>query len=37
MGYGGVSEELLYKLGVDTAAQEQGSAGVPEVVEAYLR
>jgi hypothetical protein len=34
--YGCVSKELLYELGVNVTAQEQGGTGVPEVVEAYL-
>jgi len=32
-----VPEEPLHELGVDAAAQEQGGADVPEIVEAYLR
>ena len=35
-GDGRVSQKLLHELGMDTPYQEQGSAGVPEVVEAYL-
>ena len=35
-GYGGVSQELLHELGMDASSQEQGGAGVPEVVEAYF-
>ena len=33
-GYGSVSEKLMYILRVDVAGEKQGSAGVPEVVEA---
>ena len=36
-GYRGVTEKLLPELGMNTAAQQQGCAGVPEVVETYLR
>ena len=32
-GYGGVPEELLDVFGVDVAGEEQGGAGVAEVVE----
>ncbi len=36
-GYGGVPQHLREDLGVHVLGQEQGSARVPEVVEAYLR
>ncbi len=32
-GDGGVAQELLHELGVDVPLKQQGSAGVPEVVE----
>ena len=32
-----MSQKLLHELGMDTPSQEQGSAGVPEVVETYFR
>ena len=35
-GYGGVTEEFLDEFRVDAPAQEQGGAGVTEVVEAYV-
>ena len=35
-GYGGVTEEFPYQFRVDVPAQEQGGAGVTEVVEAYV-
>ncbi len=35
--YGGVAQKLLDQLRVYASAQEQGGAGVPKVVEAYLR
>ena len=31
-----MSQKLLHKLGMNTTAEEQGSAGVPEIVKAYL-
>jgi hypothetical protein len=35
--YGGVAEEHLDDLGVDSSREEQGGAGVTEVVKADLR
>jgi hypothetical protein len=35
-GYCGVPEKFLYQFRVNTPAQEQGGAGVTEVVEAYV-
>jgi hypothetical protein len=34
-GYRGVPEKVLYEFRVDAAPQKEGSAGVPEVVEAH--
>jgi hypothetical protein len=32
----GVSEEFLYELRMDTAREQQGGAGVPQIVEAHV-